>query len=199
MRNNILAACLTLISITIGYGSQPEAHGIRPNTATRPGANEFQTETGWIKFTSPEGRFAVLLPHEPKFETVAASETSGITNYRYSDLESGYGFICEYFDVESTGADLQRFLDLTRDGILRGAGATKMGEEKISLNSYPGRELLMAFTVNEGTEITALTRIYLVDKRLYSLTFLHVKSMDATLASDIAKKFFASFELKPAQ
>lgn len=196
MRKTILAACLILISVSIGYGSQPNAHGIRPNNATGPAVNEFQTQTEWIKFTSPEGRFSVLLQHEPKFESVKATKSNEITNYRYSDLESGYGFICEYFDVASTGADVQAFLDITRDGIIRGAGATKVSEEKIGLNNYPGRELGMAFTVNEGTEITARTRIYLVDKRVYSLTFLHVKSMDALLASDTGKKFFSSFELK---
>jgi hypothetical protein len=194
MRNSILALIVVLISITIGYGSRTE--GIRGKNSARPAGNEFQTQTEWIKFTSPEGRFSILLQHEPKFETVNATDTSGITNYRYSDLESGYGFICEYFDVASTGA-VQDFLDVTRDGIIRGAGATKVGEEKISLNSYPGRELQMSFKVNEGTEIAARTRIYLVNKRLYSLTFLHVKSMDALLASDLGKKFFSSFELKP--
>jgi hypothetical protein len=195
MRTTIVIAFLVLISAPIGFGGQPY-----PNAhVTWVNAYSLQTETQWIKFTSPEGRFSVLLQHEPKFETVAATETTEITNYRYSDLESGYGFICEYFDVKSTGDSLESFLDVTRDGIIRGAGATKTGEEKISLNNYPGRELQMTFNVNEGTEILARTRIYLVDKRLYSLTFLHVKSMDAAVTSDIGKKFFSSFEVKPAK
>jgi hypothetical protein len=195
MRNTIVVAFLILISAPIGYGGQPY-----PNAhVNRADAFAFQTETGWIKFTSPEGRFSVLLQQEPKFEPVSATDSGEVTNYRYSDLESGYGFICEYFDVASTSADSQGFLDVTRDGIIRGAGATKVSEEKISLNSYPGRELGLAFTVNNGTEITARTRIYLVGNRVYSLTFLHLKSMDASLAADIGKKFFSSFELKPAQ
>ncbi len=195
MRNTTVVAFLILISAPIGYGGQPDpnAHGNRAD------AYASQTETGWIKFTSPEGRFSVLLQQEPKFEPVSATDSGEVTNYRYSDLESGYGFICEYFDVASTGADLQSFLDVTRDGIIRGAGATKVSEEKISLNSYPGRELGLAFTVNNGTEITARTRIYLVGNRVYSLTFLHLKTMDAALAADIGKKFFSSFELKPPQ
>ena len=92
MRNTTRAAFLILFSATISYGIQANAYAIRP------AVNEFQTETQWIKFTSPEGRFAVLLQHEPKFETVKATESNEVTNYRYSDLESGYGFICEYFD-----------------------------------------------------------------------------------------------------
>jgi hypothetical protein len=193
MRNTLVVALFILVSAPIGLGVQPpsNAHGKSVNTYP------FQTETEWIKFTSPEGRFSVLLPHEPKFETIKATEANEITNYRYSDIESGYGFICEYFDVKSTGEDLQHFLDITRDGIVRGAGATLAGEEKISLSNYPGRELQLAFTLSNGTEITARTRIYLVDKRLYSLTFLHLKSMDASLASGISKKFFSSFEVKP--
>jgi hypothetical protein len=192
MRNRILAAILSLIAGSYGFAVQPYANA----QATRTDAAAAQTETAWIKFSSPEGRFSVLLPHEPKFESVAATESSGVTNYRYSDIESGYGFICEYFDVESTGADVQHFLDVTRDGIISGAGATKVGEEKISLNTYPGRELQLALKVNDGIEITGLNRIYLVDKRLYSLTFLHLKSMDAAVAADLGKKFFSSFELK---
>ncbi len=195
MRNITVVAFLILISALLGYGGQPH-----PNTHVNSAdAYEFQTETAWIKFTSPEGRFSVLLQHEPKFEPVSATESGEVTNYRYSDLESGYGFICEYFDVKSTGDDVESFLDVTRDGIIRGAGATKVSEEKISLKSYPGRELGLAFAVNNGTEITARTRIYLVGNRVYSLTFLHLKSMDALLAADIGKKFFSSFELKPAQ
>jgi hypothetical protein len=194
MRHTMFVATLVLISAPIGYGVQPYPYA----HVTRADTYSFQTEKEWIKFTSPEGRFSVLLQQQPKFETVNATETNEITNYRYSDLESGYGFICEYFDVKSTGDSVESFLDVTRDGIIRGAGATKLGEEKISLNSYPGRELQLAFTVNNGTEITARTRIYLVDKRLYSLTFLHLKTMDALRASDIGKKFFSSFEVKQA-
>lgn len=192
MRNKTLALCLLLMSAPIGYGKPPLVAG----QLNRNDDVAVQTETPWIKFSSPEGRFSVLLPHEPKFESVAASDTSGITNYRYSDLENGHGFICEYFDVESTGADLQHFLDVTRDGIVSGANATKLGEEKITLNTYPGRELQLLLKVNEGVEITGLTRIYLVDKRLYSVTFLHLKTMDATAAADLGRKFFSSFELK---
>ena len=192
----LFVVCLTLITVAAVYGSQPEVRGYRAAYGSGSAGNELYTQTDWIKFNSPEGRFSVLLPHEPKFESVAATETSGITNYRYSDIESGYGFICEYFDVPSAGDDVQSFLDTTRDGILKGAGATKVSEEKISLNSYPGRELQMSFTLKEGTEIIARTRIYLVDKRLYSITFMNVKSMDSALVADYAKKFFASSEVK---
>src|SRR5437016_5241569 len=116
MRNTTVVVFLILISAPLVYGSQPDLNV----HANRADAYAFQTDTEWIKFTSPEGRFSVLLQQEPKFEPVSATDSGEVTNYRYSDLESGYGFICEYFDVASTGADLQGFLDVTRDGIIRG-------------------------------------------------------------------------------
>src|SRR6476469_1171549 len=127
MRNKTLALCLLLLAAPTGYSRSPlvstQLNGVQAAV---------QTETPWTRFDSAAGRFSVLLPHEPKFESVAATGSDAITNYRYSDLENGYGFICEYFDVESIGGDVQGFLDVTRDGIVRGAGATKLGEEKIS-------------------------------------------------------------------
>lgn len=187
------AVLLVLISATVGFSSPHYTHTFVNTTDVY----QAQTEAEWVKFTSPEGRFAVLLPHEPKLEKTSATEANPITNYRYSALASGYGFICEYFDAPSTGEDAQKFLDNTRDGIVSGASATLVGEQKISLNRYPGRELTLAFTAKENAEITARTRIYLVGKRLYSLTFLHVKSMEAVRAANFGKKFFSSFELKP--
>ncbi len=177
MRKRTFATFLMLVSCALAYG--------------------IQGETEWIKFTSPEGQFSVLLPHKPKFEAITDPSFKELTNYRYTELEKGYGFICEYYDLPSTGADLQGFLDDTRDGIIRGAGATKVGEEKITLGVYPGRELELAFRVNDGVEMTALTRIYVVGKRLYSLTYVRSKDLDARFASETAAKFFSSFTVTP--
>ena len=176
MSTKTLATFLILLSTTLAYGTQ--------------------TKTEWIRFTSPEGRFSVLLPHEPKFEAVITDpQVKEVTNYRYTELEDGYGFICEYYDVSSTGADLEAFLDVTRDGIIRGAAATKVGEDKINLGDYPGRELALAFTVNNATNITARTRIFIVGKRLYSLTYMHLKDADTKLALETGTKFFSSFKI----
>ena len=177
MRIPIFATFLILFSASFAYG--------------------VQANTEWIEFTSPEGGFSVLLPREPKFERVTDPQNKEITNYRYTALETSYGFICEYFDITSTGGDLQSFLDATRDGIIRGAGATKIGEEKISLGDYPGREIEMVITVNNETEIRARARIFIVGKRLYSLSFLHTKDMDPKEVAETGTKFFSSFKVTP--
>ena len=172
MHTKTLATGFILLSATLVYGVQSE----------------------WVKFTSPEGRFSVMLRHEPKFELITDPEDKEVANSRYTDIETGYGFICEYFDVATTGTDLELFLDTTRDGIVKGAGATMVGEKKISLDGYPGRELELTLKIPNGTEMSAQTRIYIVGKRLYSLSYIHAKDLDDTVNSENAAKFFSSFK-----
>ena len=51
-------------------------------------------------------------------------------------------------------------------------------EEKISLNGYPGRMITLSLLAN-GHEVTGESRIFVVGKRVYSLSFLRLK--DATI------------------
>ena len=60
MRKTTFATLLFLISATLAYG--------------------IQAGREWVKFTSPEGRFSVLLPHEPKFEAVIDPTVKEVTN-----------------------------------------------------------------------------------------------------------------------
>lgn len=179
MPRKTIAMFLVLLSATIAFGIQASAE--------------------WFKFTSPDGRFSFLMPHEPKFEAGTGAETKEPTNYRYVDMEPGFGLICEYFEVGSAPTDVESFLDATRDGIIRGAGATKVSEEKIILDGYPGREVQLALSVPAGANMTARTRIYIVGKRLYSLTYVRVNDIDAKLASETAAKFFSSFKVTPVK
>ena len=164
--------------------------------AQSPAPLPTQTESEWYKFSPPEGRFSVLLPHEPKFEAVKAGDSQTVTNYRYSDLENGYGFICEYFDVDQPGSDMDTFLDTIRDAFLHGAEATKLSEEKISLSGYPGRMITLSLLAN-GHEVTGESRIFVVGKRVYSLSFLRLKDANIPNVEANARKFFSSLELKP--
>lgn len=175
MRLKIFSSILILIIAVAGYG--------------------VQTETEWVKLSPSGGGFSVLLPHEPKFEHVT-DPANNINNYRYSDIEEGYGFICEYFDIPGSGADTQVLLDAIRDGVIRGANATKLSEEKIALDGYPGRELELSVPVS-GQDVPVRARIILVGNRVYCLSFLHMKGMDALRVADLGKKFFSSFKLIP--
>jgi hypothetical protein len=149
----------------------------------------FQGE--WVKFSPPEGRFSILMPSQP--EAAAVSE-SGNTGYRYVVLGNGHGFVCMYLDLPPTSFDRDTFLDATSDGIVHGAKATKVREQKISLEGYSGRELEYALNRPDRPG-TARTRFFLVGRRLYSLTFVSADDFDPKLKAEQAAKFFSSFKL----
>ena len=178
MRLKTIATFLMLISATVASG--------------------FQTEPDWIKFTSPEGRFSLLLPHEPKLEVVPDTTNEKLTHNRFSEFETGYAFVIEYFD-NITISNPEKYLDEARDGIVGAIHGTLVRESKISLESNPGRELELSLTTDNGSTVLGRTRIYAVGTSFYSMSYVWRQDMDSALAAKIADKYFSSIKLAPSK
>jgi len=178
MRLKIFTTFLILYCATVAYGVQAEAE--------------------WIKFTSPEGRFSLLLPHEPKLEVVSDPTNEKLKHNRFSEYETGYAFVIEYFDNIAI-ADAEKYLDVARDGIVGAVNGTLQRETKVSLEGHPGRELELSLNTSSGATVLGRTRIYAVGSSFYSISYLWRKDMDSTLASKIGEKYFSSMKLTPGQ
>ena len=168
------AVFLILIVATLAYGTQ--------------------TETEWTTFTSPEGRFSLLLPQAPKLLVVADSTNEKLTHNRFNEFENGYAFVIEYFD-NLTITDPEKYLDKARDEIMGAINGSLIRETKSSLGGYPGRELEMTLTASNGTQVLGRTRIYAVGSSFYSMSYVWRKDLDSTLASKIGEKYFSSIKL----
>lgn len=178
MRLKTFAIFIILISATLVYGIQAEAE--------------------WVKFTSPEGRFSLLLPHEPKLEVVSDPTNEKLTHNRFSEFEQGYAFVIEYFDNVSITAP-EKYLDESRDGIVGAIKGTLIRENKISLDGHPGRELELSLTASSGATVLGRTRIYAVGSSFYSMSYVWRQDMDSTLASRICEKYFSSIKFTPSK
>jgi len=178
MRKRILPTILILISATIAYGSQ--------------------AETEWVKFTSPEGRFSLLVPNQPKLEVVTDPTNEKLTHNRFSEFEDGYAFVMEYFENISI-TDPEKYLNEARDGIVGAVNGTLQRETKISLEGHPGRELELSLNISNGATVLGRTRIYAVGSSFYTMSYLWRKDMDSTLASKIGEKYFSSIKLTPSK
>jgi hypothetical protein len=178
MSKTTLATFLILISATLAYGIQAEAE--------------------WVKFTSPEGRFSLVLPQAPKLEVVTDPTNEKLTHNRFSEFEQGYAFVIEYFD-NIVLADPEKYLDEAREGIVGAIHGTLIRESKISLDGYPGRELELSLTTSNGTIVSGRTRIYAVGTSFYSMSYVWRKDMDATLASKAGEKYFSSIKISPSK
>lgn len=174
MRKKMLATFFVLIVISFTYGSQ--------NTAN------------WIKYTSTEGRFSVLLPSQPKLLTQPAttSDDTQITQHAVY-YEEPYGlYMIGYFDKP---AGMNYSLDVGQDAFVKSNNGTLLSGKKITLDGHQGRDLLVSSSNPSSGEI--ITHAWLIDAGniIYAIQFIHLKSADPTLTSKYDATYFDSFKI----
>src|SRR5215213_3080755 len=103
MRKKMLAAFFVLTLINFSYGSQETA--------------------SWVKYTSTEGRFSILLPNQPKQLTQPAATSSGETiNQRAVYFEdTNCLYMIGYFDKP---AGMTYSLDVGQDAFVKSNDGT---------------------------------------------------------------------------
>lgn len=173
MRKKLLAAFVGLLVINFTYASQNAAN--------------------WIKYTSTEGHFNVLLPGQPKLLTQPATTSNGetITQHAvYFEEPTGF-YMVGYF---SRPAGMTYSLDVGQDAFVKANNSTLLTEKKITLDGYPARELLLSST-NPVGEIATHAWIIDAGNIIYTLQYIHLKSADASLTSKNDAAFFDPFKV----
>ncbi|MCA1606439.1 MAG: hypothetical protein LC775_13440 [Acidobacteria bacterium] len=150
----------------------------------------------WIKYTSPEGRYIVSLPAEPKLATQQASTANGekFPQYMASVIEPEIAFFVSYFDfVPGTIFSA----DAARDGMVKAVDGTLMSESAISLGGYPGRELKVLTRGKQPASVEYMVhaRLYEADKRVYVLQFIFPRRLEGEALAGKANKYFDSFQV----
>jgi hypothetical protein len=164
-----------------------------------------QKDSEWIKYTSPEGRYSILLPALPKLSSQEAEAADGqkFPQYLASVVEPGdVVFLVGYFD-SLPGTVFSA--DAARDGMLNRVNGKLINETTISLDGHPGRELKVSATPKpqpaEGAKPSAAVeyvlraRFYEADKRIYVLQLIFPKSLESDAMAAKAAKYFDSFQL----
>jgi hypothetical protein len=155
----------------------------------------FQQGALWEKFNSPEGKFNILVPSKPALEVRDVDSSLGkLTLYLYTTSNSSGYFLASYGDYPVAPKDANQaesVLDGVRDGIQTGSKSEIVSEKKISLDSYPGREITTRKT-DQGEVVVFKWRIYLVGRRLYENA---VGTLQKDSESPEIMKFLTSFDL----
>ena len=152
-----------------------------------------QASGDWIKYTSPEGRYSVLLPAQPKLSTQEAANADGQKFQQYLaqvNDPTGY-YLTGYFDLLSGDT---YSLDKGRDGIIRGVNGALVSEGEISLGGNPGRELKISLVGPDKVDYLVYARMFNIDKRVYILQFIIAKSEDNKASAANTARFFDSFK-----
>lgn len=142
----------------------------------------------WREFSSPEGRFSVLMPGTPAAETRTPKDQP-IELHMFTVDQGSKAFMASYFDLAPSSVLPDAILDGARDGSVMNMQGTLIKEERITLDGHAGRAFQASARGNSFVE----TRMYLVDRRLYMLM---VVRQDREEDKDAAK-FLSSFKLNP--
>ena len=153
------------------------------------------TQSQWEKFSSPEGKFSILMPVKPTQEkqTTGSSSLSLETNlFKASSNSNQATYSVSYTDFPRELAQLPpSFLfDSLSSRFTSDRKLKLLKQQDIKLNEYPGKE----FQFEAPGETIITYRAYLVDNRLYQVISEIPKSAGNASSSD-SEKFLNSFQL----
>ena len=153
-----------------------------------------QSTAQWREYTSPEGKFSILLPGAPTtgYRPIGKGSSSSVT-YVVNLQNPDSAYIIAYFDVPYRVANpkaTEKLLDDTRDRVVDMYSLKLEDEQKISHQNYPARSLNMR---DQGGK-RFLTRIVLVKQRVYHVSLVPYNSGYNVRDID---KYFESFKPIP--
>jgi hypothetical protein len=163
-----------------------------PLTQTPPQA---QADPSALRYTSPEGRYTVLLPAQPKISSQQVSAPDGTPMTQYMAMASGsIGMVMvAYFDYPG---DVVFSLDKARDGMVNSIKGTLLDEHAMSLGGAPGRQVRITARTEQGMEFIDRARFYDVKPRVYVLQCITPKSLDSAAIAEKCEQFFDSFRVR---
>ena len=152
-----------------------------------------QSSSEWIKYTSPEGRYSVSVPQEPKLSSQDTTSGDGekIPQYLATSPDGNGVFMIGYFDYKPP---VTFSFDKARDSMLSAMQASLLGEDTVSLGSAPGRQLRLLAKTAEGQEFMVRARLYDVAGRVFVLQCIFPKAEDGVVVVEKCGKFIDSFK-----
>lgn len=183
-----LAIAIIIFASSLCLSAQE--HSNRPPSTPAP-PSRLPDASGWVRFTSDEGRFSVLMPEAPtdKTETVQ-SEHGPYTTHLFIVRDTQSVYLIGWVDYDpSFNFNRQNELDANRDNFVKGINAKLMTTRSTKIDGYSALE----FTA-ETTDRIFKSRVYMVGRRPYQIVIGSPKGVDDSVS---ANRFFNSFKVTP--
>jgi hypothetical protein len=150
-------------------------------------------QTDWVKYSSPEGRYTILFPSQPRLSTAPGPP---LQNLASSTDASGVHYIADYSDnAPGTAFTFAK----GRDGLVRNMGGTLISDVPITLGGVKGRSFKFSTPGPDGRGYLVQARYYQVGTRVYLLQLIAAKSVSAAIVTLASGKYFGSFQIAKAQ
>ena len=188
---------ISLVVLGLSISLKAQEHSPRPAStpskastpSNTPPASSAVDNSGWVSFTSDEGRFSVLMPEVPtdKTETVG-SQHGPYTTHLFIVRDTTSVYLIGWVDYDpSFNFNRQAELEANRDNFVKGINAKLLTTRPTVIDGYSAIE----FTA-ETTERIFKSRVYLVGRRPYQIVIGSPKGQDDTA---LVNRFFNSFKI----
>lgn len=146
----------------------------------------------WREFSSVEGNFAVMMPGTPAYEKKDTATAVGpIDMHMFTlNIKRDAAYIVMYSDYPEivTKAPPDRILDGGRDGAVANAKGKLIGEQNLTLDGFPGREIAIEVPGKGLMKV----RAFLVRQRLFQVMAAGTKER---IDHEDTAKYLTSFRL----
>jgi len=184
---------LAIITVGMSFPLSAQEHSNRPpstpSNTPAPAPSNMNDNGGWVKFTSPNGRFSVLMPEIPPEKTETTDTANGpYTTHLFVVKDTTSVYLIGWVDYDpSFNFNRQAELEANRDNFVKGIKAALLSSKATIIDGYNAIE----FTAEAGDRIFK-SRVFLVGRRPYQIVIGSPKGMDDTA---LVERFFNSFKV----
>lgn len=181
---------IAIITIGISFQINAQEHSRPPSTpSTTPAPANTPDSSGWVKFSSPEGRFSVLMPEIPEDKTETVDSAHGpYTTHLFIVKDPPNVYLIGWVDYDpSFNFNRQAELEANRDNFVKGITATLISTRPTVIDGFSAIE----FTA-ETTDRVFKSRVLMVGRRPYQIVIGSPKGVDDTAN---VTRFFNSFKV----
>lgn len=190
MKRFLLLLMMTLgLSLSVPAQEHTRRPPTTPTTTTPPTRVD---DGGWVKFTSDDGRFSVLMPEAPAEKTETTDSAHGpYTTHLFvvkASTEMPSVFLIGWVDYDpSFNFNRQAELEANRDNFVKGVNAKLLSTHPTVINGYSAIEFAA-----ETDDRVFKSRVFMVGRRPYQIVIGSPKGLDDT---EYVNRFFNSFKV----
>lgn len=189
MKRSLLILIMMLL-MSVALSAQEHTTRRPPSTPSNtPPPTNVMDSSGWVKFTSDEGNFSVLMPQIPPEKKETTQSAHGpYTTHLFVVREDPHVYLIGWVDYDpSFNFNRQAELEANRDNFVKGINATLVSTRPTIIDGYSALE----FTA-ETDERVFKSRVFLVGRRPYQIVIGSPKGVDD---SAYVRRFFNSFKV----
>jgi hypothetical protein len=150
------------------------------------------TPNRWKEYPAPEQGFSVSLPAPPTVKSRTINSQTGkmvIHMFTCQQGATSFTITCtEYVEGVLRPELADQVFDAVRDGMIKGINGKLVGEHRITLDRFPGKEV----DCQGGNGTVGRMRIYMVGNRLYQVIGA---TQEGARGGTLVSRFMTSFQL----